>query len=37
MSATLTKIEEGEMPTIAIHPDRKISKIDDLIYSGFTE
>ncbi|KAI5300251.1 hypothetical protein KEM56_002611 [Ascosphaera pollenicola] len=37
MSATLTQIPEGEMPTVAIHPDRKVSKIDDLIYSGFTE
>ncbi|KAI5286724.1 hypothetical protein KEM54_006556 [Ascosphaera aggregata] len=37
MSATLTKIEEGETPVIAIHPDRKVSQIDPLIYSGFTE
>ncbi|KAI5294161.1 hypothetical protein KEM52_004584 [Ascosphaera acerosa] len=35
--ATLTKIAEGETPVIAIHPDRKISAISPLIYSGFTE
>jgi hypothetical protein len=35
--ATFTKIEEGESPSILIHPSNKIAKINDNIYGGFTE
>lgn len=34
---TFTKIDDSEKPTIAVHPSRKISRIDRKIYSGFTE
>ncbi|KAK4154521.1 putative alpha-L-arabinofuranosidase C [Chaetomidium leptoderma] len=35
--ATFTRIDEGESPSITIHPANKIAKIDDNIYGGFTE
>jgi alpha-N-arabinofuranosidase len=35
--ATFTRIEDGDSPSITIHPDHKIAKIDDKIYGGFTE
>ncbi|KAK2787906.1 hypothetical protein FQN53_004347 [Emmonsiellopsis sp. PD_33] len=34
---TFTKIRDDEIPTISIHPERRISKINDNIYAGFTE
>jgi alpha-N-arabinofuranosidase len=35
--ATFTRIEEGESPSITIHPNHKIAEIDNNIYGGFTE
>jgi hypothetical protein len=35
--ATFTKIAEDQIPTIAINPEHKISRINDNIYGGFTE
>lgn len=35
--ATFTKLDDQETPVISIHPERKISKINPNIYSGFTE
>ncbi|AEO58452.1 glycoside hydrolase family 51 protein [Thermothelomyces thermophilus ATCC 42464] len=35
--ATFTRIEDGESPSITIHPSHKIAKISDNIYGGFTE
>ncbi|KAF2744378.1 glycoside hydrolase family 51 protein [Sporormia fimetaria CBS 119925] len=35
--ATFTRINKDETPSIIIHPDHIISKIDDNIYGGFTE
>jgi alpha-N-arabinofuranosidase len=35
--ASFTRIEEGETPSIVIHPTHKIAKINNNIYSGFTE
>jgi hypothetical protein len=35
--ATFTRIPEEETPSITVHPDHKISKINDNIYGGFTE
>jgi hypothetical protein len=35
--ATFTRISDEETPSITIHPDHKISKINDNIYGGFTE
>jgi alpha-N-arabinofuranosidase len=35
--ATFTRISEEETPSITIHPDHRISKINDNIYGGFTE
>ena len=34
---TYTKLAEGEQATISIYPERKLSKINDNIYGGFTE
>ena len=35
--ATFTRIEEGDSPSITIHPNHKIAEIDNNIYGGFTE
>jgi alpha-N-arabinofuranosidase len=35
--ATFTRIDEGETPSITIHPGNKIAEIDNNIYGGFTE
>lgn len=35
--ATLTRIDEGDSPSITIHPANKIARINDNIYGGFTE
>jgi alpha-N-arabinofuranosidase len=35
--ASFTRIEEGETPSIVIHPTHKIAEISNNIYSGFTE
>lgn len=34
---TFTKISPGQQASISIHPDRKLNKINDNIYGGFTE
>jgi len=34
---TYTKLSDGEQASIAVYPKRKLSKINDNIYSGFTE
>lgn len=34
---TFTKLADGETPSVAVYPDRKLSKINDNIYGGFTE
>ncbi|PGH15598.1 hypothetical protein AJ79_02380 [Helicocarpus griseus UAMH5409] len=34
---TFTRISEADTPTISVHAERKISKINPNIYSGFTE
>ncbi|KAF2676901.1 glycoside hydrolase family 51 protein [Lentithecium fluviatile CBS 122367] len=35
--ASFTKISEDETPSIIVHSDHKIAKINDNIYGGFTE
>jgi len=35
--ASFTRIGEDEVPSIIVHADHKISKINDNIYGGFTE
>lgn len=35
--ASFTRIAEGEAPSIIVHPDHKVAKINDNIYGGFTE
>lgn len=35
--ATFTSIPESEKPSISIHPNNKIAKINENIYGGFTE
>ena len=35
--STFTKKNSGENPEISVHPTRKLSKINDNIYGGFTE
>ncbi|KAF1930173.1 glycoside hydrolase family 51 protein [Didymella exigua CBS 183.55] len=35
--ATFTSIPGGEKPSISVHPDYKIAKINENIYGGFTE
>ncbi|KAF2870761.1 glycoside hydrolase superfamily [Massariosphaeria phaeospora] len=35
--ASFTRIEEGQTPSITIHLDHKVAKINDNIYGGFTE
>lgn len=35
--ATFTRINEGESPSITIHPAHKVAKINKNIYGGFTE
>jgi hypothetical protein len=37
MAATFTRIEEGEQPSIVVHPSHKVAKVNDNIYGGFTE
>lgn len=34
---TFTKLPEGERPLIEVDAGKKLSKIDDMIYGGFTE
>ena len=34
---TFTKISPGQQASISIHPQRKLNKINDNIYGGFTE
>ena len=34
---TFTRISDNEVPVIEVNPDRKLSKIDPMIYGGFTE
>lgn len=34
---TFTKFPEGEKPLIEVDAGKKLSKIDDMIYGGFTE
>ena len=34
---TFTRISDDETPVIEVSPDRKLSKIDPMIYGGFTE
>jgi alpha-N-arabinofuranosidase len=34
---TFTKLESNEQASIAVYPSRKLSKINDNIYGGFTE
>lgn len=34
---TFTKISPGQQANISIHPERKLNKINDNIYGGFTE
>ena len=35
--ASFTRISDDETPSIIVHPDHKIAKINDNIYGGFTE
>lgn len=35
--ASFTRIPDGETPTIIVHPEHKIARINDNIYGGFTE
>jgi hypothetical protein len=35
--ASFTRISDDETPTIIVHADHKIAKINDNIYGGFTE
>lgn len=34
---TFTKLPDGEQPLIEVDAGKKLSKIDDMIYGGFTE
>lgn len=34
---TFTKLPEGEKPLIEVDAGKKLAKIDDMIYGGFTE
>ncbi|KAK4508499.1 hypothetical protein PRZ48_002238 [Zasmidium cellare] len=34
---TFTQLSSGQAPKISVHPERKLSKINDNIYGGFTE
>jgi alpha-N-arabinofuranosidase len=35
--ASFTRISDEETPSIIVHPDHKLAKINDNIYGGFTE
>jgi alpha-N-arabinofuranosidase len=35
--SSFSRITEEEHPSIIVHPDHKIAKINDNIYGGFTE
>ncbi|PSN70858.1 glycoside hydrolase family 51 protein [Corynespora cassiicola Philippines] len=37
MAATFARSSDGEKPSIVVHPDHKVAKINDNIYGGFTE
>jgi hypothetical protein len=34
---TFTKLADDAVPSIEVDPSKKLFKIDDLIYGGFTE
>ena len=34
---TFTKLKDGEQPQLSVHPDRRLSKINDNYLGGFTE
>jgi alpha-N-arabinofuranosidase len=34
---TFTKLEAGDQPLISVYPNRKLSKINDNVFGGFTE
>lgn len=34
---TFTKLADGEQPLVEVDAGKKLSKIDDMIYGGFTE
>lgn len=35
--ATFTRIADDESPSITIHPNHKIARVNNNIYGGFTE
>ena len=35
--ASFTSIPDDQIPSIIVHPDHEIAKINDNIYGGFTE
>jgi alpha-N-arabinofuranosidase len=37
MAATFTRIEDGESPSITVHPSHTVAEINKNIYGGFTE
>lgn len=34
---TFTKLSDGEKPVIEVDAGKKLSKVDDMVYGGFTE
>lgn len=34
---TFTKLPDGEKPLIEVDAGKKLSKVDDMVYGGFTE